>query len=360
LQNTYKAVIIGAGDRGNAYMKAIKEAGGIEFSGVCDAAPQRLDKAAAEYKFAAAGGDYKELIASVKPDIVIIATPAYFHCDIAKFAMENGAHVLTEKPFDLSLKKCFELKDVAAKTGKKLAVGLQYRNKKGNRAMKHAIARGLLGKKITLTYTDFRETRPKTLMHDAEFGNGGPMVDMSCHFFDLMSWFYNSKPKSAFSVWSTMAENREMLKDIAVKAPDTAIIIVEYESGDLGVVNVCWGLPSGCNGEYTVYGAGDEGYLKTFTPGEKGSAVIVRENGEEITVGIPKSELGELKNSEATVLRSLISSVENGGEPQVSFDSAIYSLATSMAAIRSSKLGRPVQISEILDEKPTVLESMMK
>jgi len=143
----YKVTVIGAGDRGGAYMNALRElGGGVEFASVCDILADRQEKAFSEYGFKYQSADWKEAILNGKPDIVVIATPAYFHCDMAKFAMENGAHVMTEKPFDLSLEKCFELKEVSEKTGKKLAIGLQYRNTKYNRTLKNAFERNLLGR----------------------------------------------------------------------------------------------------------------------------------------------------------------------------------------------------------------------
>ena len=97
----YKITVIGAGDRGNCYMSALKNhrAENVEFLGVCDILSDRLGKAFDDYGFGSRFTDWKEAVASTKPDIVIIAAPAYFHCDMASFSMDNGCHVLTEKPF---------------------------------------------------------------------------------------------------------------------------------------------------------------------------------------------------------------------------------------------------------------------
>ena len=98
----YRITVIGAGDRGGCYMSMLKKyhENDIKFIGICDILEDRLNKAYETYGFQAKFTDWKEAISATKPDIVIIAAPAYFHCDMASFAMDNGCHVLTEKPFD--------------------------------------------------------------------------------------------------------------------------------------------------------------------------------------------------------------------------------------------------------------------
>ena len=352
----YKITVIGAGDRGNCYMSMLKKHHGndVEFAGICDILPDRLDKAFEMYGFGAKFADWKEAISATKPDIVVIATPAYFHCDIASYAMDSDCHVLTEKPFDLDLNKCFSLKEKKEKTGKSLAIGLQYRNMRHYRATKHMMDRGILGKNMIITYTDIREIRPKIAMHDAKYGNGGPMVDMACHLFDLMRWFFKSDPKTASAKWRINAAGREELKSIEFMAPDACVMAIEYESGDMGEITMNWGLPPGTGGEFLSSASGSAGYVKT------GGDLRAQCGAEEITVTAEESDEQDLINAELAVYDHLIAEIEGRGKAQSSFDEGILSLAASMAAIKSGTLGRPVTISEILDEKPTVERCMKK
>ena len=356
----YKITVIGAGDRGNCYMSMLKKyhENDIELIGICDILQDRLDKAYETYGFKSKFSDWKEAVSSTKPDIVVIASPAYFHCDIASFAMDNDCHVLTEKPFDLDLKKCFALKEKKEKTGKSLAIGLQYRNFGYHRSMKRMIDDGILGKNMIITYTDVREIRPKIAMHDARYGNGGPLVDMSCHLFDLMRWFYKSNPKVASAKWYINAIGREELKSIEFKAPDSCIMMIEYESGDIGEIMMNWGLPPKTEGEFTANASGSNGYVKLAGP--SGDDITVSSGSEKIIVSIKESDKQDLINAELAIYDHLIAEIEGSGKVQSSFDEGILSLAASMAAIKSGVLGRPVTIQEILDEKPTIEQCMIK
>ncbi|MCL2815871.1 MAG: Gfo/Idh/MocA family oxidoreductase [Oscillospiraceae bacterium] len=352
----YKITVIGAGDRGNCYMSMLKKyhENDAEFIGICDILQDRLDKAFETYGFKMKYADWKEAISSTKPDIVIIAAPAYFHCDIASFAMDSGCHVLTEKPFDLDLKKCFALREKKEQTGKSLAIGLQYRNMRYYRAMKHMIDAEMLGKNMIITYTDLREIRPKIAMHDARYGNGGPMVDMACHLFDLMRWFYKSDPKTASAKWYINAAGRDELKSIEFKAPDACVMAIEYESGDSGEITMNWGLPPGTGGEFVSSASGSAGYVKG------GGSVTVQSGAKTLSVSAEQSDEQDLVHAELAVYDHLIAEIEGRGKVQASFDEGILSLATSMAAIKSGILGRPVAIREILGEKPTIEQCMKR
>lgn len=357
MSNKYRVTVVGAGDRGSCYMNMLKKyhAGDVEFEAICDILPGRMDKAFESFNFKMKTADYKQAITESKPDIVIIATPAYYHCDMAAFAMEQGCHVLTEKPFDLDLKKCFRLKQAWEKTDKVLAIGLQYRNGASFRAMKHMMESKILGDNVIISYTDIRETRPKIAMHDAQFGNGGPMVDMACHLFDLMRWYYGCDPVKVSALWRSSAINRPSLSGIEIKAPDTAIMTIEYAMGNIGVITMNWGLPAGVNGNFTYYAVGSEGLMDCV----EADCVKVRTGGgETTTVGTLPEEASELILPELTVYDNFISEIEGRGKAQASYDEGIISLATSLAAIKSSVIGRPVTIAEIMEEKPAVVKCM--
>ena len=353
MNKNYRITVIGAGDRGNCYAKMLRKhrADSVTFAGICDILPDRLDKAYAEYGFASKHADWKEAITQSKPDVVIIAAPAYFHCDMAAFAMESGAHVLTEKPFDLDMKKCFALRETQKKTGKSLAIGLQYRNNKYDRIMKHVIEKGLLGKNLMLSFTDIRPTRPKIAMHDARYGNGGPLVDTSCHYIDLMRWYYGSNPVSASAVWVTNALDRPTLSSIERKAPDACFMTVDYGNGNCGSIFMNWGMAYDTPSTSFKLATGSEGIVAVQKADE---GITVAVGKEKIVVDLEESDAPDLIQPELAVYDHLIAEIEGRGKVQASFDEGIYSLAASMAAIKSGVLGRPVAIAEILEEKPTV------
>lgn len=362
MKKAYRITVIGAGDRGGTYMRMLDKyyKGQVVMAGICDLREDRMDKAFTDFGFESKNADWRKAIDQSNPDIVIVATPAYFHCDMSAYAMEKGCDVLQEKPFDLDMKKCFALKETAERTGKVLGIGLQYRNMKCHRAVKHMFEQNLLGDNRIVAYNDVRETRPKIAMHDAKFGNGGPMVDMACHLFDLMRWYYGSDPVSVHAPWRSSAKDRPSLESIEFKAPDTTVMTVTYGDGSLGMITMNWGLPKKVGGDLLCYAVGQEGLVNPYFPHSKQDSVsVLKEGGETMKVETLAEEADELENSEKTVFDKFIDQIEGTGSVQASFEEGIVSLATSMAAIKSGALGRPVMLAEILEKKPTILECML-
>ena len=71
--------------------------------------------------------DYKEMLAQIKPEGVIIAVPPKFHKQIAIDCMEAGSDVLVEKPVTLTSEEADELITAGERLGKKILVGQHHR-----------------------------------------------------------------------------------------------------------------------------------------------------------------------------------------------------------------------------------------
>ena len=82
-----------------AHKSTWKTSAKAEIVAICDINPKKLSKAKLEF-----GGkvqyftDYKEMIDTVKPDVVDICTPNYLHSPIACYALDHGCHTFCEKP----------------------------------------------------------------------------------------------------------------------------------------------------------------------------------------------------------------------------------------------------------------------
>lgn len=61
-----------------------------------------------------------EMLQRLKPDVVHVATPPETHVEIARKAVEAGAHVYVEKPFSLTAQEAEDLLDIAERRGIKV------------------------------------------------------------------------------------------------------------------------------------------------------------------------------------------------------------------------------------------------
>ncbi len=118
-----RAAAIGVGSLGRHHARNYAELareGRLELVGVCDANAETAAGIAAEHG-CASFTDWREMIG--KADAVSIATPTETHCEIACAFLEQGTHVLVEKPMSLSVPEADQMIAAANASGAKLMVG---------------------------------------------------------------------------------------------------------------------------------------------------------------------------------------------------------------------------------------------
>jgi predicted dehydrogenase len=118
-----RVAAIGVGSLGRHHARNYAELaaeGRVEFVGICDIDETTATRVAGEHgreQFA----DWHNLPGNV--DAVSIATPTETHCEIACAFLENGIHVLVEKPIALTLDEADKMIAASASSGAKLMVG---------------------------------------------------------------------------------------------------------------------------------------------------------------------------------------------------------------------------------------------
>jgi predicted dehydrogenase len=80
--------------------------------------------------------DYRKLIDTEKPDIVVIGTNDHWHVPIATYALRAGCDVYCEKPLTLTIDEGKEICRVVKETGKVFQVGTQQRTEMGQLFLK--------------------------------------------------------------------------------------------------------------------------------------------------------------------------------------------------------------------------------
>jgi predicted dehydrogenase len=99
-----KISIIGMGGMGSTHYNMLRKMDDLEIVALVDIEEARVLKKAAQCG-ARAYTDINDMLSSETPDILIVCTPSYLHCQHAVAAMEKGIHVLTEKPAALCAKE---------------------------------------------------------------------------------------------------------------------------------------------------------------------------------------------------------------------------------------------------------------
>lgn len=120
-----KAALVGTGRVATQHLSCVSSLPGVTLGGVCDLSPAAA-AATAERFGAPAFTDVGAMLAQVSPDVVHITTPAPTHFDLARRALEAGAHVLVEKPVAGSTDEVATLLELARANGRILVEDLNY------------------------------------------------------------------------------------------------------------------------------------------------------------------------------------------------------------------------------------------
>jgi len=115
-------------------------------------------------------------------DCVIIATPPSTHFEFAKAALENGKHVLLEKPMVATLDEAEKLQDIVKRCRRVFMVGHQYCYHDYVRHLKAQLAEGVCG---SLRYIIAEHFSPGPIRYDI-----GCLWEMATHEFSILDYLF--------------------------------------------------------------------------------------------------------------------------------------------------------------------------
>jgi predicted dehydrogenase len=100
----------------------------VELVAVSRKGPELLEKIRADWGFAVASEDYRDVL-DAGVDVCVVASPSGLHHEHAVAALRAGAHVMCEKPFTLAPADAWDIDAVAAQAQRALVIsfGWNYR-----------------------------------------------------------------------------------------------------------------------------------------------------------------------------------------------------------------------------------------
>ena len=228
-----KVALIGAGKMGISHLSILGAHADVDVVGVCDTSKMVNDFLTKYGKFNCFT-DYKEMIAEVKPDAVVVAVPTKFHYNIIKDLLEKNINVFAEKPFCLTVDQGNELVKLAA--SKKLINQVGYHNKFVGtfREVKKIVTSGALGNIYHFTGEAYGPVvvnkKQDTWRSDPSEG-GGCLLDYASHVIDLIN-----------DILSPVAASKgSILKSVySANVEDAVYSLLELSSGVNGVLSVNW------------------------------------------------------------------------------------------------------------------------
>ena len=196
---------------------------------------------------------------SEKIEAVCILTPNFLHFPMAKKFLENGFHVICEKPLSISLKQAQELKSIKDSKNLVFAVTHTYTGYPMVRQMTKMISEGIIGdiQRVDSTYfqgwiNDIihdKDKRNSTWRLNPEVsGISSCLADIGTHAFNMLELVCGMKVKKILADLNNLYEDNPLDIDVSV--------LVRMENGCKGTIRstqIATGLENNLN--ISVYGS---------------------------------------------------------------------------------------------------------
>jgi predicted dehydrogenase len=167
-------------------------------------------------------------------DAVYVGTPVFLHAPQTIQALRAGKHVLCEKPMAMNEAEARAMIEAAEKSGKLFGVSYYRRCYPKVQRARELIAAGAIGRPVFAELSNhmwFDGSGSRSWLVDPAKAGGGPLFDIASHRIDVLNFLFG-KPTSVTAQLSNVVHH------YAVE--DNATVMIEYENGVRGVVDVRW------------------------------------------------------------------------------------------------------------------------
>jgi UDP-N-acetylglucosamine 3-dehydrogenase len=316
------------------YAAALREMPGVELVGFSDDDDERAGRVAREFGLRRFAGHRELLAAGV--DAVIVCSENAGRLELVEMAAAAGAHVLCEKPIEVTLDRAQALGEACARHGVRFMTAFPMRFDASVRSVKEAVERGELGRLEGMVGINHAEmpARHRPWFAQRALAGGGAVMDHTVHLVDLMRWFLGSEVREVYAEVGTPFHKGEVDVDTA------GIVSLAFANGVCAAIDCSWSRPA----NYPRWG-----HLKMDLVGERG-LLSIDAFAQALTVYSPRLERNPAwhnwgSDPNAAMLREFLEAARDDREPGVTWRDGYEALRVALACYESAERGEPVTLS---------------
>lgn len=359
--DTIRYGIVGTGMMGCEHIRNIRLLPGAVITAIADPQETSLDWAGA------ALGDMRpthyrsaeELAEKGEVDAVVIASPNHSHRAVIEPLLARGLAILCEKPLATTLADARWIAERAAAHAAPVWTGMEYRYMP---PVARFIARVHGGDVGTLKMLSMREHRFPFLVKVGDWNRfsrntGGTMVEKCCHFFDLMRLIVGAEAVRVYCSGGMDVNHLDERYD--GERPDiidNSFTTVDFANGVRAMLDLCM-FADGAEHQEEISAVGDKARLDVLVP--PGDLVFSPRVGfgapkavEREHVPVDETVLGAGSHHGATFYQhqAFARAVRGQGPVEVTAEDGLRAVAIGLAAERSVKEGRAIEMAELETE----------
>jgi predicted dehydrogenase len=250
-------VVIGSGFIGTVHIEALRRIG-VRVAGLLESTPELGERRAAALGLPRAYESLDAVLADPDVRVVHVTSPNELHHPQAKAILAAGRHIVCEKPLAMTSAESAELVELAARSGLVNAVNFNIRWYPLNQHVASLVGQGTLGDVRMVTGRYFQDW----LLFDTDWNwrleadQGGVLRavgDIGSHWLDLTSFVTGLRVEAVMADLTTFIPVRQKPRGevltfsteraadtipVEIRTEDTASILIRYEGGARGSVNI--------------------------------------------------------------------------------------------------------------------------
>lgn len=274
----------------------------------------------------------KQLPKEERMDVLSIVTPNNLHYDPAEKALQNGFHVVLDKPLTFSLEEARDLKKVVDESGMLLTVTYTYTGYPMVKEFRNIIQSGKPGKirKVYVEYPQGSLARPvekegkkrAVWRTDPEqSGAGGTIGDIGTHAFNMCEFVTGSKVTEICAMLNSLVEGRQL--------DDDAMALLKFDNGSTGSMIA------------TQIAAGEENDLKIRVYGEHGGLIWSHSDPNSLVVKMIGEPIQIYRTAQPYTTRSTVDNTRvPPGHPEGFFEAFANIYSNFALAVRDHSAGK--------------------
>jgi UDP-N-acetylglucosamine 3-dehydrogenase len=274
-----------------------------------------------------------EALMAQHPDAVIVCCENFGRMELVQLAAAHGAHVLCEKPIEVSLERALAMRDACDAAGVKFMTAFPMRFDTSVLALRDHIRRGDLGRVYGINGVNHSESphEHRAWFAQKALSGGGAVMDHTVHLVDLYRWFFETEVRNVH------AEIGNPFQPHAVDVDTAGLALMTLENEVFASVDCSWSRPS----TYPRWG-----HLKLEVIGERGGVeldafaqhlqVYSRRNAKNLVWQ------GWGSDPNAAMLESFFACIRDDTAPAVSWQDGYEALRVALACYDSNERGQPV------------------
>lgn len=313
--NKVNVGVVGVGAMGHNHVRVYTRLKNANLLAVSDLMKGTLAEVSKKYN-TVGFVDYDNVLKMPEIDAVSVCVPTTYHYEVVMSAIEQGKHVLVEKPIAFTLKEAKDMVRAARKEGVKLGTGHVERFNPAVLEAKKLLRENLIGEVVSVSAKRVGPFPPR-------IKDVGVTIDLAIHEVDVMAYLMDSPVSKVYAHVGSRLEKCEY--------EDHAEIMMEFYNGAIGMLEVNWLTPYK---KRQLEVTGTDGIISLDYIDQ--TVEVFGKNARNVRVPHHEPLMEELD--------SFLNAVIMDEKPKITGEDGIHALKTVLAAMKSAKEKVPVKI----------------